>query len=412
MIDDIAGRYVSDTTPGFSMLLARGGKVLFRKAYGMADLEHGVPIKPSDHFIIASNTKQFTCLLILMLREKGLLDLDEPIARFFPDFPEYKDTVTIRMLMCHTSGITEYFDEEELEKLIPVLRTADTGKMLEIIKGFGNRLYFQPDTRISYCNSAYVMLGSIIEQLAGMRFGQLLKKEIFDTLEMDHSIAPDYMDQIDPEQVCGYMSQEAEEIVLKAASSYDAALTEAAAAPAAPGRPAAAPDAAASGPEGRAAENAASQTAMIGTIFRHVPYDMLEVGYADGNISTNVDDILKWHQYLFSESDDRIVPYSVRKEMWAPHVLKTGEKTNYGFGMMTGDFDDDHHTVSDRRELWHTGGTEGFISRISYFPDEKISAIMLTNWNGIARDELFREIVQTIFHRICDKKEVPRERDS
>lgn len=360
-IDKTAGSYVSDATPGFSMLLSKDGEVLFRKAYGMADLEQSIPIRPEDHFIIASNTKQFTCLLILMLREKGLLDLDEPIARFFPDFPEYKDTVTIRMLMCHTSGITEYFDEEWLEKLMPVLRTADTGKMLEIIKGFGNRLYFEPDTRISYCNSAYVMLGSIIEQLTGMRFGEFLKKEIFDILEMDHSIAPDYMDRIDPEQVRGYMTDEAESLMLMADAE--------------------------SGTGGMAEKRAAVR-------FRQAPYDMFEVGYADGNISTNVDDILKWHQYLFNENDDRIVPYSVRREMWTPHVLKTGEKTNYGFGIMTGDFDEEHRTVSDRRELWHTGGTEGFISRISYFPDDKISAIMLTNWNGIARDELFGEIVK------------------
>ena len=98
---------------------------------------------------------------------------------------------------------------------------------------------------------------------------------------------------------------------------------------------------------------------------------------------------------MYNENDDRLVPFEVRREMWIPHVLKTGEKTSYGLGIMTGDFDDDHRTVSDRTELWHTGGADGFISRISYFPDEKISVIMLTNWNGIARDELFCGIVNT-----------------
>lgn len=357
-IDEVAGRYVSDTTPGFSMLLAKDGEVLFRKAYGMADLEKGIPIKPSDHFIIASNTKQFVCLSILILRERGLLDLDEPILRFFPDFPEYKDEITVRMLMTHTSGIPEYFDEDLLKGNLEALRTATLQELLEITKSFGNNLYFEPDTRISYCNTAYVMLGSIIEQLSGMKFGVFLKKEIFDTLEMDHSLAPDYMDQKDPDQVAGYISSEGENADIMTGGSIK--------------------------------ENKAGD-------FVKVPYDMLEVGYADGNISTNTDDILKWHQYLYNENDDRIVSYDVRREMWMPHVLKTGEKTDYGFGIMTGDFDDDHRIVSDRRELWHTGGTEGFISRISYFPDDKISAVMLTNWNGIARDELFDGMMHIFF---------------
>ena len=351
-IDRVAGSYVSDATPGFSMLLARDGEVLFRKSYGMADIENGVRIRPSDHFIIASNTKQFTCLSILILRERGLLDLDQPIARFFQDFPEYKDEVTLRMLMTHTSGIMEYF-EDDLKKNLPILRTAHTADIIDLAKAYGNRLHFTPDTDQSYCNTAYVMLGSIIEQLSGMRFGQFLKKEIFDTLEMDQSVAPDYMDQPDPEQVCGYMSAEGENADLLRNDDH--------------------------------------------ARFIKIPYDMLEIGYADGNISTNVDDILKWHQYLYDENDDRIVPYDIRRELWEPHVLKTGRKTNYGLGIMTGDFCEGHLTVSERRELWHTGGSEGFISRISYFPDEKISAVMLTNWNGITRDELFKDMMDVFF---------------
>ena len=246
--------------------------------------------------------------------------------------------------MCHTSGIMEYF-EDDFEKNLPRLRTARTADILDIAKAYGNRLHFTPDTGISYCNTAYVMLGSIIEQLSGMVFGKFLKKEIFDTLEMNQTLAPDYMDQTDLDQVAGYLEE-----------------TE--------------------------------------SHFCRVPYDMLEVGYADGNISTNVDEILKWHGYLFNENDDRIVPYDIRREMWMPHVLKIGEKTNYGFGIMTGNFDEDHRTVSDKRELWHTGGAEGFISRISYFPDEKVSAVMLTNWNGIARDEVFTGIVNAFWRRL------------
>ncbi len=388
-IDEIAGRYVSDETPGFSMLLSKDGEVLFRKAYGMADLENRRPIEPSDHFIIASNTKQFTCLAVLLLRERGLLDLDEPIARFFPDFPEYRNEVTIRMLMCHTSGIMEYFDDDFDEKL-PELRTAKTGDVVRIAREYGNRLHFSPDTDISYCNTAYVMLGSMIEQLSGMRFGEFLKKEIFDVIGMEHTMAPDYMDQTDPEQVEGYSDPElqpgADSSELRQDGPAKASSSELR------------QDDPADGNSTAAA--AGSEKPGAGKTFFHVPYDMLEVGYADGNISCGVDDILKWHQYLYNEEDDRIVPYAARCCMWTPHVLKTGVKTNYGFGIMTGDFDGEHRTVSDLRELWHTGGSMGFISRISYFPDDRVSAVMLTNWNGIDRDGLFVNIVREFFKHI------------
>ena len=351
-IDDIASRYVSDATPGFSLLIAEDGEPVLRSAYGMADIESGTRIRPEDHFIIASNTKQFTCLAVLMLRERGLIDLDETIERFFPDFPDYRKKVTVRMLMCHTSGITEYFDDEVLGQNEEFLRTADTAALIEMMKNIGDKLHFEPDTDFSYCNTAYVMLGSIIEQLSGKSFGRFLKEEIFDVLEMSHSVAPDYMDETDVEQVTGYMSPEAGEEYPKLFEN--------------------------------------------GERFVACPYDMLEVGYADGNISTNVDDILKWHRFLFDETDDRLVPYEKRKEMWTPHKLKDGRETSYGLGLITGDLDEDHKTFDDRREIWHTGGTMGFISRISYFPDDKISVVMLTNWNGIDRDNLFCEIMQCV----------------
>ena len=238
-IDRAAARSIGSNTPGCAILLARDNEVLFRKGYGMANLEKGIPVRPEDNFVIASNTKQFTCMAILMLRDRGLLDLDEPIERFFPDFPDYRKRITVRMLMSHTSGIREYF-EEGFRENEEALRTADTAALLEIAKGFGPELDFEPDTRWSYCNTAYVMLGDIVRQLTGKMFGRFLESEIFAPLGMTGTAAPDYMDQTDPRQTAGYVET-------------------------APG------------------------------VFVPQPYDMLLVGYADGTISSQVDDLLKWH---------------------------------------------------------------------------------------------------------------------
>ncbi len=345
-IDRVVGRTVTHHTPGCAILLARNGQVLFRKGYGMADLEKGIPVRPEDNFIIASNTKQFTCLAILMLRDRGLLDLDEPIERFFPDFPDYRGKVTLRMLMCHTSGIREYF-EEGYRFNEEALKTADTAKLLEIAKGFGPELNFEPDTKWDYCNTAYVMLGDIVRQLTGKSFGKFLESEIFAPLGMTHTVAPDYMDEPDPRQVVGY-SDEKEK-----------------------------------------------------GVFVPQPYDMLLVGYADGNISSNVDDLLKWHQFLYESDSEILVKRDTLQEMFVSHRLIDGTPTNYGLGFFLGQIEGKSSCYPGHAEIWHTGGTTGFISRLSRFTHDGVTAAILTNWNGVPRDdELFFPVLDELFRRL------------
>lgn len=344
MTDAAAGRYVSGSTPGCSILVARDGDILLRRAWGLADLESGTAIQPGDNFIIASNTKQFTCLAILMLRDAGLLDIDDTVERFFPDFPEFIRDVTVRMLMCHTSGIKDYFGEgfSQHEKL---LRKADTEELLALERDAAAEPDFAPGTRFSYSNTAYVMLGDIVRQLSGMSFGRFIEERIFAPLGMNRSFAPDYMDQRDPYQVTGYAKEDGD------------------------------------------------------SAFIRVPYDMLEVGYADGNISSNVDDMLKWQRWLFESDDESLICRESIRELYTPQRLNNGTEIPYGLGLMTGEIDGEHRKYSDSREIWHTGGSMGFISRISYFPDEKLSAIMLTNWCGIDRDGLFRAVLDAVLNK-------------
>lgn len=345
--DDLAARYFGSATPACSLLAAKDGNVVFRKAYGMADLENGIPATPDHNFIIASNTKQFTCLAVLMLRDRGLLALDETIERFFPDFPDYRKKVTVRMLMEHTSGIPDYFDER-FESRLKEAAEADTAEMLRIAKTLGGT-DFEPGTQFSYSNTGYVMLGDIVRQLSGKSFGGFLETEVLAPLGMDRSFAPDYMDQRDPHQTEGY------------------------------------------------------QNGDVSGTFKRVPYDMLEVGYADGNISSNTDDMLKWHAFLYGDDPGygaEVIEKSHLKELYTPGRLADGTALDYGLGIMTGELDADHRCVKGRRELWHTGGSMGFISRVSYFPDDKVSLIMLTNWLEVPRDEFFFGFADAVFSSI------------
>lgn len=332
-LDAVISPVMNDKTPGMALLVVEDDTILLRKAYGLADLEKGIKIRPEDNFVIASNTKQFTCVALMMLKEEGLLDYDETIERFFPDFPDYRKYVTIRQLMTHRSGIKEYF-EEGIWETIPQVATANTKEMVELVKGFGD-LAFEPETQYSYCNSSYVMLGSIVEQLSGMSFGQFLKKRIFEPLEMTRTYAPDYMDDRPAGLIEGYKLRE----------------------------------------EGG---------------FEKQPYDMVLVGYADGNIQSNVDDLYRWHKYLYMSDSEMLLKRATLAEAFSDNLLLDGSKTGYGFGFFLGDY-------KGHREVWHTGGTAGFISRCSRYVEDGVTVVMLTNYEGLPKNELYDKIAAQLF---------------
>lgn len=332
-LDAVISPIMNENTPGMSILISRGDDILVRKAYGMADLEKKRRIRPEDNFVIASNTKQFTCVSIMMMKEAGLLDYDEPIARFFPEFPSYKNYVTIRQLMTHRSGIKEYF-EDDLWQQFPGADRADIHEMIRTIAGMGD-LDFEPETQFSYCNSAYVMLGNIVEQLSGMPFGTFLKKRIFEPLGMNRTCAPDYLDQ-------------------------------------------------------RAADLAEGYTLQKDGSFQKQKYDMVLIGYADGNMQSNVDDLLKWHKYLYMSDSEELIKRKTLEEAFEDNLLKDGSKTGYGFGFFLGE-------NMGHREIWHTGGTKGFISRCSRFIDDEITFVMLTNYEGLPKNEMYEKIAKVLW---------------
>lgn len=108
-LDRVISPVMNDETPGMALLIAQGDEVLVRKGYGLADMTTGRKLSPDDNLIIASNTKQFTCMAILMLVEEGLLHLDDTVEKFFPDFPEDVKKVTIWEMMVHQSGLKGVF---------------------------------------------------------------------------------------------------------------------------------------------------------------------------------------------------------------------------------------------------------------------------------------------------------------
>jgi D-alanyl-D-alanine carboxypeptidase len=169
--------------PGAAVIAVKDGRPVFRKGYGLANVELGVPIAPDMVFRLASITKQFTAVAILMLMEQGQLALQDSITRFMPDYPMHDHRITIEHLLTHTSGIRSYTDMPEW----PPLWRKDFS-VQELIDFFKEQpMQFAPGQRWAYNNSGYHLLGAIIEQLSGLSYEQFIQQHIFEPLGMRQS---------------------------------------------------------------------------------------------------------------------------------------------------------------------------------------------------------------------------------
>jgi CubicO group peptidase (beta-lactamase class C family) len=185
---------------GFSgpVLVMKNNKALLEKGYGMADLEWNIPVTPQTKFRIGSVTKQFTAACILQLVEQGKLSLDDKLSKFIPDFPK-GDSVTIHMLLNHTSGIASYTDLSEFRNVESLSLTKDS-----IISFFKNKPYnFSPGTGWAYNNSGYFLLGYILEKISGQSYNDYLRQHILDELGMINS-GVDKLDSVLPMRARGY----------------------------------------------------------------------------------------------------------------------------------------------------------------------------------------------------------------
>ncbi len=182
-IDQLMSDQYKNEASGATILIAKEGKVVYRKAFGKSNLELNVDMIPENVFEIGSITKQFTAVSILMLLEEGKLSLTDEITKFIPDYPTQGTKITIHHLLTHTSGIKSYTS-------LPSLRDYARNDILitELIDAFKNEpMDFKPGEQYLYNNSGFVLLGYIIEKVSGIPYEEFIQKRIFDVLKMENS---------------------------------------------------------------------------------------------------------------------------------------------------------------------------------------------------------------------------------
>lgn len=167
-----------------SVLVAYKGKVILAKGYGMANYTFGEPNTPQTKFFIGSITKQFTAAAIMILQERGLLDVHDPISKYLPEYPGATgDKITIENLLTHTSGVPNYTDVPEL--MMKRTRNLSPSDLLDLFKN--EPLEFEPGTDFHYSNSGYIILGAIIEKISGQSYEAFLHHEILNKVGMHNS---------------------------------------------------------------------------------------------------------------------------------------------------------------------------------------------------------------------------------
>ncbi len=181
------------------ILVAKGDRILFEKGYGYADLEQRVLNGSDTAFQIASVSKPFTAAAILLLAERGKLDLHAPLSRILPDYPN-GGKLTIHHLLTHGSGIPNINDFPEYGEI--QLRTQEPTALVEAFKA--KPLQFQPGSQYSYSNSNYNLLALIIEKVSGMAYGSFLEREILSPLKLSRTGHRRRMSTIVPGLADGY----------------------------------------------------------------------------------------------------------------------------------------------------------------------------------------------------------------
>jgi CubicO group peptidase (beta-lactamase class C family) len=189
----------SATQPGFALSIQKNGEVLYRNAAGLADVDTKTPLDSLTNFRMASVTKQFTAMAILLLEKDGALKIDDPIGHWLPELPaDMGEHILIRHLLTHTSGLLDY------ETLIPPVQTtqildADVLRLLS----HTDKTYFPAGSRFQYSNSGYCLLALIIERASKKSYARFLHDRIFAPLHMDNSTVYE-KDHPIPHRAMGY----------------------------------------------------------------------------------------------------------------------------------------------------------------------------------------------------------------
>ncbi|RQO40539.1 serine hydrolase [Chryseobacterium sp. KBW03] len=304
-----------------NVLVAEKGKPIFEKSYGMADEEAKRPLNLQSTFELASVSKQFTAMGIVLLQKAGKLNYDDKISKYLPELAFY-DKITVRNLLNHTSGLPDYMELFE--------KNWDKSKIAvndDIIKEFAKSkpaLEFEPNQQFEYSNTGYAFLASIIERVSKKSFGEFMNQNIFKPLDMKHTLV--YRSRYQPQTISNY------------ALGYEA-----------------------------------DNTGKIVLLDSHGKQNYsyyLDGIVGDGMVNSTLEDLLKWDRALYT---DKLVNENDKKLIFNDVTTTNGKASNYGFGWFV------KKTTKYGKIANHSGGWAGYTTFIERHLDHDKTFILLQN---------------------------------
>jgi D-alanyl-D-alanine carboxypeptidase len=315
--------------------VVKDGRAILVKSYGSANLEQHVPVSNNSVFRIGSVTKQFTAVALLLLAEEGKVSLQDKLSKYYPNFPRAND-ITLDEMLHHTSGIYNYTSEPNFAVDGMIHRSTD--EMVEFIGKLPKTQDFEPGTNWSYSNSAYFILGGVVEKAGGEPLAKVFKTRFFTPLGMTQSALDDET-----------------EIVSGRASGYSRA---------APGK------------------------------FTNAAFISMSIPGGAGSVRSTATDLATWNAALFG---GKVLKPASLAAMLTPGKLNSGENSGTAMAKMAAAAGAPAAAASARKEygyalflsqdeghrkIDHGGGIYGFSASLSEFPDDKTTVVVLSNAIG------------------------------
>ncbi|MGN7384288.1 Penicillin-binding protein E [Chlamydia abortus] len=303
------------------ILAAEHGEIIYQAAFGQADLSTSRRLQTNTVFELASLSKPFTALGIVVLEEKGMLAYDEPIERWLPELP-YQG-ITVRHLLCHTSGLPDYMDLffEHWDRS----NIATNADVLNLLVRHRPPVYFEPNENWLYSNTGYVLLAILIERITGQRFADFMSEHVFSPLGMKNTSIYNrrYSGEVIPDYAFGYI--------------YDLH----------------------------------SDRYELPDLVPKTNYVVFLDGIqGDGTVNSNLHDLYKFDQALHA---GQFVSRKSLEQIFAPASLNNGETCGYGFGWILEEKEGKGRAVS------HSGGWPGYATNLIRYIDADMTLIYLSN---------------------------------
>jgi CubicO group peptidase (beta-lactamase class C family) len=301
--------------PGVAVGIYTNGKIALTKGYGLSNVELSVPVTPATIFQSGSVGKQFTSAAIMMLVEEGKVGLDDSLPKYFPDAPASWRGITIRQLLSHTSGLTDYASDSVTGPggLINLRADYTEDQLVRIIETLP--IEFAPGEKWEYCNSNYLLLGVVIRRVTGKFYGDVLQERVFRPLGMTSTRIISEADIV-PNRASGYQ--------------------------------------------------------LVGGQLKNQEWVSPSFNTtADGALYFNVLDLAKWDAALYGE---KLLGKSSFDQMWTVAKLRNGQPNahHYGFAWFI-------ESINGHRVIQHSGTWQGFRTYIARYVDDRVTVVVLTN---------------------------------